>query len=121
MNGGSKTDRIIDWLAYGQTGSSSKTLAFYALGRTGVRIAWPHDPGDLRRCLLLIKEVPEIRKETIPALAGVSPEWKALSEVWEELKSALQEETGPGLELGGSAPITYRLIKETGAKAGLRL
>ena len=52
------------WLAVGERGLSSEAIALTALGLepTGFRASWPHDPADLRRCLLLLEAVPETRQ-----------------------------------------------------------
>ncbi|STY64390.1 Uncharacterised protein [Mannheimia haemolytica] len=52
-------DKIAWWLANGETGVSSKTMAFY-LGY-GIRPkieGYPHDVSDFRRCFLLLETVP---------------------------------------------------------------
>ncbi|HDL1739521.1 TPA: hypothetical protein PWX06_002329, partial [Mannheimia haemolytica] len=51
-------DKIAWWLANGETGVSSKTMAFY-LGY-GIRPkieGYPHDVSDFRRCFLLLETV----------------------------------------------------------------
>lgn len=52
-------DRIAYWLANGETGLSSKTIAFY-LGY-GIKpdiVRYPHDVSDFRRCVQLLDFVP---------------------------------------------------------------
>ena len=59
---------ITMWLALGERGISSEAIALTALGvhPIGHDASWPHDPGDLRRCLLLLKEAPETRENGLP-------------------------------------------------------
>ena len=74
------TARIAAWLALGERGMSSEAIAITTLGAyvTGWRAAWPLDPSDLRRCLLLIEQVPEARELGVDVLARRSPQWAAL-------------------------------------------
>ena len=120
--------RTLDWLANGETGVSSKVLAFAFLGVP--RRKWydnspPSDPADLRRCLLFLRAVPEARsvlsgeflqdpERTVPEWA--KPRWEALLAHWDELETLLVEEIGPDLDNfgkgGGTAPKTYERMKE---------
>ena len=65
---------ITMWLALGERGISSEAIALTALGvhPIGHDASWPHDPGDLRRCLLLLEEVPETRNNGLLVLETVS-------------------------------------------------
>jgi len=102
------------WLSVGEQGLSSCSI-FWKL--TGVKPGYldredgychPHDPGDLRRCLLLLDQVPELQGR-IAEMAGCSPEWDALAEHWNDLCATLTAETpdwrNPGP--GGQAKKTY--------------
>ena len=102
------------WLAVGERGLSSEAIALTALGLepTGYRASWPHDPADLRRCLLLLEAVPETRRNGLQVLAKRCPKWAALVEVWERLSETLRSEVGETLPQRGSAPRTYALMRE---------
>ena len=55
---------ITDWMAKGETGISSRAIAFKILCQTFPE-TWdshPRDPDDLRRCLILINQVVGIRE-----------------------------------------------------------
>lgn len=89
--------KVLDWLAADQDiGLSSKSLAFAALGR---EFKWggtwgcnyPHDPSDLRRCVLFLNKVPEARF-AIDELAKVSLHWAGLAAEWDHLCGLLAEE-----------------------------
>lgn len=102
--------RVIEWLANGRTGASSKTIAFW-LG-FGVRTrdaSHPHDPDDLDRCLQLLTFVPEMRPH-LHKMAELSPYWAALIPLWEEVESCHLGEVGLMWSKGHKAPKTYALM-----------
>ena len=105
---------ITMWLALGECGISSKAIALTALGvhPIGHDASWPHDPGDLRRCLLLLEEAPETRENGLLVLAKRCPKWAALVNVWDVLSETLRSEIGDTLLPYGSAPRTYALMEE---------
>ena len=102
------------WLAVGERGLSSEAIALTALGLepTGFRASWPHDPADLRRCLLLLEAVPDARENGLMALAKRCPKWAALVKVWDRLSETLRSEIDESLSPRGSAPRTYALMRE---------
>ena len=102
------------WLAIGERGISSNAIALTTLGLhpTGHDAWWPLDPADLRRCLLLLEEVPEAREDGLLVLAKRCPKWAALVKVWDHLSETLRSEIGETLPSRGSAPRTYALIQE---------
>ena len=108
------TLNIATWLIEGERGLSSEAIARTALsGRpSGFREAWPYDPSDLRRCLLLLEQAPEAREAGLVVLARRWPEWAALVNVWDDLSETLRSEIGETLPLRGSAPKTYASMKE---------
>ena len=105
-------DRIIQWLAYGQTGLSSKTIAFTALGYMphGIKFAYPGDPSDFQRCLWLLDFEPKTR-EAFPKLAAVNAQWESLIDHWGELKEMFEKEKD-GQGENWSCPKTYCRMKE---------
>ena len=121
-------DLILDWFHSGERGQSSEALAVAGLMRHGderVQAEWadhaayracahPHDPDDLRRCLLLIRHVPVLRQE-VDALAEESAHWAALARHWDELRAQISQEVCPSRWLeppeGAQAPETYRRMK----------
>ena len=104
---------ISNWFAVGERGLSSEAIALTALGGhpTGLRAAWPLDPADLRRCLLLLEQCPEAACG-LPVLATRYPQWAALVEVWDSLAETLRSEIGDNLPPGGLAPKTCNLMRE---------
>jgi len=69
-------------------------------------VNYPHDPGDLNRCLKLLAAVPELRPH-IKAMKAVHPVWAGLVARWDELESTLAEES----KRGDRAPKTYDLMR----------
>lgn len=96
-----------EWLATGERGTSSETI----FGRlTGVKFkteSHPHDPEDLRRCRLLLEQIPEFRPR-FAEVAKVSPEWAAIVAHWDELCSLMDTEAPKWRTKRGSAGETYR-------------
>ena len=72
-------NRIAEWQISGERGlSSDAVVAEYTMGKANLLIDHPHDPDDLRRCVLLFERVPEL-KAWINQLAEKSPYWRALA------------------------------------------
>lgn len=111
----------VQWLATGERGLSSETLFSYLSGHNiqdeGDENRYPHDPADLRRCMLLLEQCPEL-KPNLPRIAQAGPVWAALFARWDELTGTFETEC-PGWRGGGwRAPKTYALMKEIITAAG---
>lgn len=77
---------ILHWLANGETGMSSETMAFW-LG-FGIRKnspRHPHDAGDFGRCLGLLSAAPALR-DTITDMAVLSQHWESLVMHWADIE-----------------------------------
>lgn len=103
----------VDWLMHGETGLSSKCIVQAMLGVITPEgscdpIYHPHDPADLRRCMLLLDKLPQWRSR-LQEMATVSPAWAALAKKWPELERMLREE----MAAGHKAPRTYEAMKLT--------
>lgn len=97
----------LTWLANGETGASSETLAFWlAFSIRKEDGTHPHDTSDLRRCLQLLEHAPGLRAE-LPRMAEVSPAWARLVARWAELEAQYRAEAG-----ARSAPQTYALMRQ---------
>lgn len=103
--------KVIEWLADGDTGTSSKTIAFWLskrlIYRNGPDV--PSDPSDLGRCLRLLRAIPELR-ERLPEMAECSPQWAHMLTYWDEIEQSMIDEVGIDWEKGRSAPRTYELM-----------
>lgn len=107
------SDAAAEWFATGDRGASSEAMFFAFTGRGEESRATPADPSDLRRCRLLLEQVPEFQGLFI-RMRTVSPEWDALYEKWPELTALMDEETPEWRVQDGSAPRTYRRMKDLG-------
>ena len=102
--------KILKWLAKGATGSSSKYMAFTALGIKTKYISYPFDPADLNRCIILTKKVPEILG-SLDLVAKSCPQWGQIIHNWDFLVTLLHQEAGENWEKQKSAPKTYKEMK----------
>jgi hypothetical protein len=79
--------RAARWAASGKTGTSSKAMLSVMLGeRPKTSFCYPHDGGDLGRCIGLLDAVPEYR-ERLNEMKSVGKEWAALIDHWPELEA----------------------------------
>ena len=113
MNDELTTDHpgLVDWIRYGERGLSSEAivdhLAHHPIARANGASCHPHDPADLRRCVLLLDAVPTLRP-LMPSMADVSAEWAALVDHWDELEATFRREMSSGSYY---ATDTYTLMK----------
>lgn len=86
----------IEWLAAGERGASSDALFQHltevdVLPHQRTTTHHPHDPADLRRCLLLLEKCPELA-ERFSQMRSVSKEWASLVDVWPKLRAEFESE-----------------------------
>jgi hypothetical protein len=103
---------VVEWLAKGAVGCSSKAMAMWLAfnQKTDDWDPHPHDPDDLDRCLKLLVWAPLLRLQ-LPRMAELSPAWKALVARWDEIEASHLEEVGLGWTKARSAPKTYKLMR----------
>ena len=77
------------WLLNGEHGNSSVAMC-RALMDNPVSKSHPYDPDDFRRCYLLLKAVPEWKKD-LHKLKSLSLEWSNLVDNWDILTSMYEE------------------------------
>ncbi len=104
-------DKILNWLANGSVGASSKAMAFAVQGVSSKERSHPWDPADLDRCLLFLEAVPEARKH-MDKIAKLSPTWALMVDHWDEIEKTFLDEVGLDWCNGHTAPVTYHLMKE---------
>lgn len=114
--------KVIQWQANGRVGVSSATMASIALGLKrniyGSGFDAPSDPSDLKRCMLLVEEIPEI-KDFFPVIADKCKQFAPIINEWDSLISLLKKEMNSGT---GKAPETYKRMKELlGHSSGVRI
>jgi hypothetical protein len=113
--------RVLDWFANGETGVSSEAIAYKMVDIAGKLAArtHPRDPDDFKRCLKLLRRIPEIRPR-LREMREVSPHWKALVDHWEKVEDSFMAEVGEWLTNEHSAKRaskTYKLMQEIYANA----
>lgn len=109
-------ESLTHWLVYGERGVSSNTIVSYLMGSPPAPPGFhdhPYDPADLRRCLLLLEQVPDLM-QIFPRMATCSPVWAALVKQWSELRALLDQEVPDWREpnVYGKAPLTRKLMKD---------
>jgi len=113
-HGDQLSTNAIAWLANGERGLSSNTLFTMTTGvdaEDGDGHNYPRDPADLRRCRLLLDQCPEL-VSCLPRVAAAGPEWAALVARWDEVCALMNEESPEWRDGRGSAPKTYKLMKD---------
>lgn len=107
--------KIMEWLANGETGLSSRTIAFKMIGITDsdTHGSCPSDPSDFKRCLKLINRIPEIRAR-LNEMRPISKHWNALIDNWDRLEKCFMDEVGGwliGKDLDKRATKTYDMMQ----------
>lgn len=108
------------WLACGDRGISSNTIFEHLTGISAVGEwggGYPHDPGDFRRCRLLLERVPDL-VPLLPRMAEVSPVWAALVAGWDSLCATMDAECPNWRSGRGSALKTYKMMQKIIKEAG---
>ena len=119
------TERLLRWYTNGETGLSSKAIAGTASGyfltdSAGFNV--PHDPSDLRRCVLLLRAAPEAREKGLMVLAEKYPLWAELASIWDDLVAMLIEETNEDLHSNRmGAPQTQVMMRHALERGRSRL
>ena len=85
-------------------------IAAAALGGVASNPHYPRDPADLRRCLLLLRDVPQAALG-LQRLAQASRVWGRLYAKWAALVETLKLEIGEDLPARGMAPKTYDMMR----------
>lgn len=99
--------KVAMWLRTRERGASSNAMCKRIFGvPEDAGSAYPHDPDDLRRCLLFLDACDAHDK--VPLMADVSTQWACLVARWDDLMVIFREE----MAAGKTAPRTYALIKE---------
>lgn len=105
-------EAALEWLANGETGISSETMAFWLVfGVKKDESGHPHDPDDFDRCLQFLNQVPEMRSQLLK-MVPLSSAWKKLVARWSEIEAMHLDEVGLGWTKSRSAPRTYELMTQ---------
>ena len=103
----SVTERLLEWYATGERGLSSEAIARTTAGLSmgnGRDSRVPLDAADLRRCVLLLRAVPEAYENGVLVLAAKYRNWRELAAVWPQLERTLTGEMGQDLALSVRTP-----------------
>ena len=103
--------KILEWLANGETGASSKTMAFAVSGIKYKYATHPHDPADFNRCLMLVEAEPMVCN-SFPKIRELSPEWAVIIDHWDELERLFLDEAGRDWSKANRAPKTYERMTQ---------
>jgi hypothetical protein len=105
-------DGADEWLRSGARGISSEAIFSHLTGLMISRRAQmgpPGDPDDMRRCRLLLEQVPTFRAD-LHRMGEVSKRWEAIVARWDE-GCALMDEEAPNWRQGyGTAARTADLM-----------
>jgi len=107
-------DKILNWFVSGKVGLSSKTMACEVVGLPQDKnwgICHPLDPDDFNRCLLLLKDVPEVR-DHFDKIAQLSDVWASIIARWDVIEKCFIDEVGFDWSKGNKASKTYNLMQE---------
>lgn len=110
---------IVEWLADGETGLSSETMARHVAGRPWPKSKahWaytphhPYDPDDFRRCVLMLESLPH-PDHALARCRVLSPTWERLVDAWPELMALWEREND-----SRAKPMLYAAIKRVRAEA----
>ncbi len=110
----SVNDRLLEWFCTGETGVSSEAIARTTAGfkNDGKYVSAPADAWDFRRCVLLLRLVPEAYERGVLVLGCKRRDWKALAGNWPLIERTLVSEIGTDLAGKNDTPRTYKLMKD---------
>ena len=110
-------ENVNAWLQDGERGISSEAIVSKLAG-INISGKWgllaPCDPSDFKRCMDLLKAVPEFRPR-LQEMSEVSEYWKLLVKNWDELDRLYLEECETG-----SCPKLYDRMKELSVQAEIQ-
>lgn len=105
---------VVMWLRAGERGSSSNAIVSHLTGLPTGRcdLAYPRDPADLRRCVLLLEACPTLA-ERFGEMKTASPTWSRFVDAWPSLIAAFDaEKPGWRKAWAGNATKTYARMRE---------
>lgn len=103
--------QVINWLATGRVGSSSKCMAMWLAFGERAEPRAPADPDDFDRCLKLLENAPGLRP-LLPKMVEISETWAALVPRWDEVEASHLAEVGLGWTKSWNAERTYALMRQ---------
>lgn len=98
---------VAAWPRDGERGASSNAMCKRMFGiPADAGVAYPHDPDDLRRCLIFLDSTNAHDKVSL--MADVSAPWAGLVSKWDEVVATFREEFAKGQK----ASRTFSLMNE---------
>lgn len=113
LAGISLPDGALEWHATGQRGSSSDTIFHHLLGLPFNGHSMPADTADLRRCRLLLEQVPAFAAK-FHDMAEVSGGWTELVGRWSEITALMDDENPDWRTAPGKCHRTYDILRNIG-------
>lgn len=104
--------RLLGWFASGSIIPCSRTLACAAAGLPFKTAIHPKNPEDFNSCLLLLRDVPELRDQLSTRVAGLSQPWADLAAEWGDIEAMFLDEAGLDFSGNSCAPNTHALLKK---------
>lgn len=105
--GGAIEERAATWKQNGERGLSSIAILEHMSGQTPRDPSSPRDIADFRRCMLLLRRIPEWSDRM--AEMAVYEQWAKIAPVWAALAMVFVEEVGVDLEVK-AAPNTALML-----------
>ena len=113
--------QLLHWFLNGETGLSSQTIARVLLDdTTEAELNYPHDGQDLRRCMLLLRTIPETLS-VLDVLEQRNVHWQELIADWPLLTKSLAHELGPHLDKNSATPQIDIIIQHALTRADQRV
>lgn len=113
-DGAELSEEAVNWLILGERGSSSSFMFGYLTQIDILKSSAcpvPLDAADMRRCRLLIEQVPEF-KEHLHKLAGASDEWALLIERWNEICQVMDAESPEWRDARGRSAGISKMLRQ---------
>lgn len=104
-------DEVLNWLATGNTGLSSETIAFAACGIDYPDSSYPRDPADFKRCLDMLKACPSITD--LSCVPPSNKHWGRFVENWDKMVEMYNEDIA---KTPGKCPNLYAFMKQIEAQ-----
>lgn len=101
--------RAAAWKENGERGLSSIAILEHMSGQTPKDPSAPRDVADLRRCMLLLRRIPEWSARM--GEMAIYEQWAKIAPVWEALAMVFADEMGPEIENKASPNTALMLNK----------
>lgn len=104
-------DEVLNWLATGDTGLSSKTIAFATCGIKYPDSYYPRDPSDFKRCLEMLEACPSIKD--LLCVKSLHKNWVRFVDSWDLMVEMYNEDVA---KTPGRCPRLYKFMRKLDAQ-----